>query len=187
MSDDVDDPFAEEDAAYEERVRLWREAEERKWASRKGLVKVGARPQREVTQGFRRSHPSARDAARLFELVEAGLGERAVLSTLGPRPPSRARSCATPSNGSGSCPAAVRGDDDHRRGHPRVVRRRPRAVHARPVREAAAPSAAVDIPPRRAGAGGRARRATREPRRRAAARGRGQRARVRARDPARDP
>lgn len=77
MSDDVDDPFAEEDAACEERVRLWREAEERKWANREGLIKLGTRPQ-EATGGFRRSLPSARDAARLFELVEAELGERAV-------------------------------------------------------------------------------------------------------------
>lgn len=78
MSDDVDDPFAEEDAAYEERVRLWREAEERKWANREGLIKLGTRPQKEATGGFRRSLPSARDAARLFEMVEAELGERAV-------------------------------------------------------------------------------------------------------------
>ena len=77
MSDDVDDPHAEEDAAYEERVRLWREAELRKWDSREGLVTLGSRPQKEATGGFRRSLPSARDAARLFDLVEAELGERA--------------------------------------------------------------------------------------------------------------
>jgi len=78
MSDEVDDPFAEEDAAYEERVRLWREAEGRKWDSREGLIKLGTRPQKESIDGLRRSLPSARDAARLFELVEAELGERAV-------------------------------------------------------------------------------------------------------------
>ena len=79
MSDDADDPYAEEDAAYEERVRLSREAELRKSDSREGLVKLGTRPQKEATGGFRRSLPSARDAARLFDLVEAGLGDRAVL------------------------------------------------------------------------------------------------------------
>ncbi|MFZ5476684.1 MAG: hypothetical protein ACOZNI_07915 [Myxococcota bacterium] len=38
MSDAVDVPFAAEDAAYEERVRRWRERVKRKWRDREGLA-----------------------------------------------------------------------------------------------------------------------------------------------------
>lgn len=38
MNDDVDVPFAAEDAEYEERVRLWREPVKRKGRDREGLA-----------------------------------------------------------------------------------------------------------------------------------------------------
>ena len=78
MADDPDDPFAAEDAAYEERVRLWREEGQRKWRARKGLLRLSERPHREAFQAFKRSLPRLRDAERLFDLVEAGLGDRGV-------------------------------------------------------------------------------------------------------------
>lgn len=78
MADDPDDPFAAEDAAYEERVRLWREEGQRKWQARKGLIRLAERPQQEAFQAFARSLPRLRDAERLFDLVEAGLGDRGV-------------------------------------------------------------------------------------------------------------
>lgn len=69
----------EEDAAYEERLRRHREEVERKWGGRPGLVALDARPQADAIGALRRSLPAMRDAERLFDLVFAGLGARAVL------------------------------------------------------------------------------------------------------------
>ena len=72
------DDHEAEDAAFEERLRLRREAAQQRWGSRQGLIRLNDRPQREVFQGLKRSLPSLRDAERLFDHVEARLGDRAV-------------------------------------------------------------------------------------------------------------
>ncbi|MFZ5476906.1 MAG: hypothetical protein ACOZNI_09045 [Myxococcota bacterium] len=78
MSDEPHDPYAAVDAAYEERVRQWREQAMAKWRAREGLVRLNERPMALAFEAFKRSLPSFQDAERLFELVEAGLGERGV-------------------------------------------------------------------------------------------------------------
>lgn len=74
---DPDDPHAAEDAAYEERARQHRERVMATWRARQGLVRLNGRPARLAVAALRRSLPSFRDASHLFDLVEAGLGERA--------------------------------------------------------------------------------------------------------------
>lgn len=70
--------YADEDARYLAEWTARREATARRWREREGLLRLTDRPQGELCAGFRRSLPSSRDAARLFELVEAALGDRAV-------------------------------------------------------------------------------------------------------------
>ncbi|GDX82225.1 hypothetical protein LBMAG42_40360 [Deltaproteobacteria bacterium] len=75
---DPNDPYAEEDAAYEERNRLRIEAARALWAAREGLVALDDRPQSIANDALKRSLPSLSDADRVFTLVEASLGDRAL-------------------------------------------------------------------------------------------------------------